>query len=508
ASPIPGTEGAMSPFFSPDGSRVGYIMEDLGAIMVVTLNGAPPITVTTSRIGADGATWSSDGFIYFDGITSGGTTGVLRVGSGGGTPEQVTTVDTTGGQLDHFWPMALPVGRGILFTVEKRSSPDASDVAVLDLKTMKQHTLLQGLTARYSPTGHLIYATPGGDLVAVPFDLKRLAVTGESFALTSGVAIRPFGAVELALSRTGTLVYQTGSAQTAPSEVLYVSRDGTAAVIDTNLKGDFHTLALSPDGRRLALSRIDGTEQQIWVKQLPDGPLSKLTFEGNRSFRPSWSPDGQRIGFISNQSQSGRLYQKRADGTSPDERLLSGEGRPVTEGFWSRDGRWLIYRTATNDILARGPAPDTATVPLLTGPRDEIMPALSPDGRWLAYSSNESGQFEVFVRPFPNTQSGKWQISSRGGFDARWSHTGRELLYWTSEGTLMAVEIIPGGTFVTGRQEALFLGNNYVGEIGSWDITPDDKRFVLIRSGSGGSETRELVVVENLTRELTARREP
>jgi len=507
AVPIPGTERATVPFFSPDGARVGYVNEGNTALRVVAFNGAPPITVADSGLGADGATWSSDGFIYYDGLTAGGTTGLMRVAaSGDGHPEPVTTVDTAQGEVDHFWPSALPDGRGVLFTIQRRNNLQASDVAVLDLKTRTRHTVVQGLTARYAPSGHLLYVTATGDLMAAPFDLKRLTVTGEPFALTSSVAGRAFGAVDLALSESGTLIYQIGAQQTASSEVVYLTRDGTASVVDSGWKGDFQTLALSPDGRQLAVSKIDGAEQQVWVKQLPRGPLSKLTFEGNLSYRPSWTPDGRYVGFASNQSGRILFYRKRADGSATTEPVASHPGRTVMEGSWSRDGRWLLYRTIPNDIFAKGLGSDTATVPLVVSSFDELSPRLSPDGRWLAYTSAESGRLEVFVRPFPNTQSAKWQVSTDGGLTPRWSPSGRELLYVSAANTLMSVEVVPGATFVTGRRQGLFGLPAYNSGIGVWDQTPDGKRFIMIRRGAGGSVTSELVVVENLLAELKGRR--
>ncbi len=508
AVPIPGTERSTVPFFSPDGNRVGYILDGNTEMRVVTLNGAPPITIADSGIGADGATWSSDGSIYYDGLTAGGTTGLMRVGASGGRLEQVTTVDTARGEVDHFWPVALPDGRGVLFTIQRRNARQASDVAVLDLETRTYHTLVQGLTARYAPSGHLVYVTATGDLLAVPFDLTRLAVAGEPVSLTTGIAGRAFGAVDLALSQSGTLMYQLGARQTAPRELVYLTRDGTASVIDSGLAGDFQTLALSPDGRQVALSKVDGVDHQVWVKQLPRGPLSKLTFEGNLSWRPVWTPDGRSIGFISNLSRVQQMFRKRADGSSPAELVASHPVRPVTRGFWSRDGRWLFYNTNPGDVFAKGLGPDTGTVPMLASSFNEFSPALSPDGRWLAYTSNESGLLEVFVRPFPNTQSGKWQISTDGGAAPRWSHSGRELFYISATNSMVAVELIPGPTFVTGRRKSLFAVTPYIGGLGTWDLTPDDKRFVMIRGAGGGSVSSELVVVENLLAELRGPRGP
>jgi Tol biopolymer transport system component len=505
---IPGTERASTPFFSPDGSRVGYIVDQGARMEVVGFQGAPPITVADSGVGADGATWSDDGFIYYDGVTSGGTTGLMRVRSAGGKrPEQVTTVDTAGGEVDHYWPVALPQQRGVLFTIQKRNPREASDVAVLDLETMQRHTLVQGLTARYSTSGHLLYVTAVGDLMAVPFDLGRLQVSGEPFAVTSGIARREFGAVDLTLSASGTLLYQFGGREVAAYEPVYVGRDGSETVIDSSLTGDIRTLALSPDGRQLALSIFGGGDEQVWVKQLPKGPLTKLTFGGAQSFRPSWSPDGRYVGFISNSAGTIAMYRKRADGSSEAELVAAHPDRPVWDGSWSRDGRWVVYRTTPQDVFARGPAPDTSMVPLLTASYDEAMPRLSPDGRWLAYSSNESGSWEVYVRPFPGTESARWQVSTAGGSDARWAHSGRELFYWSPDNRLVAVEVIPGGTFTTGRRSVLFSGSGYYGYSSSWDITPDDRRFILIRF-KDGSESGDLVAVENFSAELASPRTP
>jgi len=507
-APIPGTDRATTPFFSPDGSRVGYLV-DLGARMqVVGFQGAPPIIVADSGVGSDGATWSDDGYIYYDGVTSGGTIGLMRVRPDGGRrTEQVTTVDTAGGEVDHYWPVALPEQRGVLFTILKRNSREASDVAVLDLETMQRHTLVQGLTARYSSSGHLLYVTAVGDLMAVPFDLGRLQPSGEPFAVASGIGRGEFGAVDLALSASGTLLYQSGGREVAAYEPVYVDREGKEAVIDSSLIGDIRTLALSPDGRQLALSIFGGTDEQVWVKQLPNGPLTKLTFQGGQSFRPVWSPDGRSVGFISNAAGTIAMYRKRADGSSEAELVAAHPDRAVWEGSWSRDGRWLVYRTTPQDVFARGPAPDTSVVPLLTGSYREAMPQLSPDGRWLAYTSDESGASEVYVRPFPGTESARWQVSNAGGADARWAHSGRELFYWAPNGRLVTVEVMPGGTFTTGRRTSLFDGSKYFGSNGSWDITPDDRRFILIRF-KGGSASGDLIVVENFSTELALPRTP
>ena len=474
----------------------------------MTLTGAPPITVIDTAVGADGLTWSADGYVYYDGLTGGGTRGLMRVRPSGGSLEQMTTVDTLKGEVDHFWPQALPDGRGVLFTIQKRSTREATDVAVLDSKTGTYHTLVRGLTARYAPTGHLVYVTEGGDLMAAPFDLRKLAVTGEAFALTSGVAGRAFGAVDLVLSNTGTLMYEQGAQVTGSAEVVYVTRQGLATTVDSGWTGNFQTVALSPNGRQLAVSMLEGREHQVWIKQLPEGPLSKLTFDGTENYRPAWTSDGSSVGFISNQSGRSEFWVKRADGSAPAELAASSPDRTVNEGFWSNDGRWLLYRTTPRDLFAKRLGADTGTVTLVDTKFEEFDAALSPDGRWLAYSSNESGQLELYVRPFPGTSTAKWQVSTAGGAEPHWTRNGRELLFVSNDGTLTAVQVLPGPTFTMGTRQALFSVQPFVGGVRSWDVTSDDDRFLMIRIGAGGQAGNELIVVENLFPELRQKGAP
>ncbi len=506
--PLPGTDGAIIPFFSPDGEQVGFNVLGNTALRAVALNGAPPVTIADSGLGADGATWSADGYVYFDGLTGGGTTGLVRVAATGGVLEQVTAVDTAAGEQDHYWPVAIPGGRGVFFTVQYRNTRQASNIAVYDPESGTYHKLVQGLTARYAPTGHMVYVSASGDLLTVPFDLASLEVKGPPVALTSGVAGRAFGAVDLALSTSGTLIYQIGTVNTDPGNVAYVTRDGRATPVDSTWNGTFQTLALSPDGRRLAVSVITGGEQQIWIKQLPDGPLSKLTFEGSQNYRPAWHPDGETVGFTTAVTT---FAETRADGSSQPRGILTDSlGAGVQEAFWSRDGQWLVYRTSSRDVYARRTSGDMTAVPLLvTSDFQEIEPTLSPDGKWLAYASNESGQFEVYVRPFPDTRRAKWQVSTDGGADPLWSHSGRELFFASNAAGMVAVEVLPGTTFTTGKRTTLFSASQSAGGPRSWDITPDDQRFIMIQlAGNEGTATRELLVVENFFPELQSQKKP
>ncbi len=492
ATPLPGTDLPAHVFISPDGRRAGVITESQ-RILVVPLDGGPAVAITDSAVGLDGATWSEDGYIYFDGLTGGGTTGILRVSPAGGTWDTVTVVNREASETDHVWPETLPGDRGVLFTIARGGDMRTADIGVVPPDGSAHRVLFRGVTARYSPTGHLVYVTVDGTLLAVPFDLKRLEVTGEPVPLASGLNIRPFGAVDLALSAEGTLLYTTGGRGDDPREVVWVEPDGSVEPVDPGWVGDFRTLGVSPNGRRLAVSIFAEGEEQIWVKELPDGPLSKITFDGPAAWRPSWSPDGRDVLYVSLQGITPDAWSKRADGSAPAELLLD-LAAPVQEAFRSRDGEWLVYRTTPRDIIGISRAGDT--VALVATPFEERAPALSPDGRWLAYQSDEAGRYEVFVRPFPATSTAKWQVSNGGGTVPRWSPDGR-VLYYRGTGNVVAVEVLPGPSFIAGARRTLFGLGSFADEEGSWDIAPDGRRCAMIRD-RGVAEPVGLVVIENL----------
>jgi len=506
ATPIPGTAGGITPAFAPDGQQIVFGTINTSAIRTATLTGAPPVTVADSSLGADGVTWSADGYIYYDGLTGGGTTGLMRVRASGGTVEQITTVDTAAGQIDHFWPQALPDGRGVLFTIPHRNLREASEVAVWDAKSKTVHTLVQGLTARYATPGYLLYVSAGGDLMAVPFDLGKLQVTGEAFAITNRVAGRPFGAVDLTLSATGTLMYDIGDQLAAPNQMAFISKAGAAEPVDSGWTGNFVTVAPSPDGRLLALSQVDGNEQQIWIKELPRGPLTKLTFNGNVNVRPTWTPDGASVAYVGNAQGPNRAFLVRHDGSGQPTQIPLPTDRPVDLIQFTPDAKSLVYRTTPRDIFTIRPGEDSVGTPLVATGFEEMEFVLSPDGRWLAYSSDESGRFEVYVRPYPDAQSARWQISTEGGAEPHWAHSGRELFFVDRSANLEGVTVLPGATFVTGARRQYFNTVNYAGGVNAWAVMPGDSQFVMIGGGGFGAIPNELVVVENIFPELEAKR--
>jgi serine/threonine-protein kinase len=511
ATPLPGTEGMLRPFFSPDGAHVGFV-DASETLFVMALGGGAPIMVVDTGVGNEGVDWAEDGFLYYDGLTAGGDIGLKRIPAFGGAVEQLTTVDTASGESDHNFPNVLPNGNGLLFRIERGMSP--SDIAVLDLRSGEYRILVRGAVVRYAASGHIIYVTPDGALVALPFDQGAMEVTGEPVSLAQDVLVASAGVdagADFTVSTDGTLLYATGDALTAPHDVVRVTRDGTAEVIDPRWSGQFTSLALSPDGDQLAVGVVQAGETQVWVKQLERGPLTKLTFAGSISYRPAWTPDGTSVAFVSNRDGPFNSFIKPANGSAQAE-LLHAVGTNLYEVEFSGDGQWLLYRFTGGsasgtgrDIAAVHVTGDTTPVPLLNSRFEERGFALSPDGRWLAYVSNESGREEVYVRPFPNVAAARWQVSVDGGTEPLWARSGEELFY-VSRGTLKAVRIIRGTAFANADPEDLFRLDGYVRDLQhrAYDIMPDDRHFVMIRLKQGVS-TEQLIVVENLFEELKNR---
>ena len=389
-----------------------------------------------------------------------------------------------------------------------------------DFKTRERHILTKGLLARFVAPGYLVYLRADGAVLAAPFDQDKFELTGPAVPLFEGAMTKAFGGADLAISASGSLAYVPGLASSTGgvTELVYVSRAGGVTSLDPPVSfnpSNNRALSLSPDGSRLALDVIGAASPDIWVKQLPSGPLSRLTFEGTSSVRPTWTADGRTVIYLST-SDSGvsSVWKKRADGSAAAELVWSQTTGFIAEAVLSANGEWLVYRVnlpdGGRDIYGVHPGRDTVPTPLLTGRFFEQGAALSPDGKWLAYSSNESGQFEVFVRPFPNTDSGRWQISTRGGAAARWSRSGRELFFESINGDFMAVPIAPGATFSPGEPRRLFaLGGILVGSniVPYYDLTPGDSGFVMVRLAAVNSApgAGQVVVVDNWFTELKAK---
>jgi serine/threonine-protein kinase len=507
ARPLPGTDLGHQPFFSPDGQRVAFVTSD-SKLKVVALGGEPPVLLVDSDLLRLGGSWGPDGYLYFVQRPNGG---LAKIPSTGGMPEVVSVPDSSKGVLRHSWPHALPSGKGVIVTLQKviNRVDEEDDVGVVDMETGEARALVRGVWGRYAVTGHLVFLRLDGALMAAPFDQGRLELMGPAVQLFAGIGITFWP--EVALSETGRLVYVGQRTTTTLSEAVWVDRDGTAETVDPNWIGQFESVALSPDGTRLAATLGSVTQTEVWIKQLDRRPASRLTFMDGLNRRPAWTRDGRSVTFISIRGGNRDLYAKRADGAGSADVVLD-LAADVDEGFWSPDGDWLIFRTGTmdgeRDIFALRSGPDSATVPVAADSRfDEIAPVLSPDGRWLAYVSNETGQDEVWVRPFPNVDAGRWQVSFRGGTEPLWAHSGRELFY-KSQGSMKVVGVQTSPTFATLEVRELFSTRDYFNFAyhRSYDVSADDQRFVMIRTNAVGEPAiGDLIVVENFFEELKAK---
>jgi len=494
SAPIAGTEGGYSPFFSPDGQKVGFIKN--GAMLrIASLDGTPTVSVldTANTVSAD---WSSDGWIYVE-----GGAGILRVRPTGAPVEPVYAVSEARHEIGAEFLNALP-GGGLLYRLRYGGKGQNDfQIAAMKVPGGTPKLLTRGVFARYAPSGHLLVVTAEGKLIAVPFDAKKLELTGQPIALLEGVGVRGGGfSIDLALSASGTLAYTTGGGIGARRAV-WVSRDGGATPVDPSWdpQGTIEAIALSPDERTLAVGLARNGKSDIWVKALPSGPFSRITFSDTGSARPVWAPDGRSLLYLLDRTGSrvGPIYEHRADGTGSATLVFHGAldwGQVVP----TRDRRWLVLRSAPPS----GPAGlfglhqgDTSATPLVNAGATSMFPALSRDERWLAYASDESGSNEIYVRPFPETSSAKWQVSTAGGIQPIWSKGGRQLYYINGKNELVAADIKPGSAFGVGEEHVLFSMAPFVrlGTIPSFAVTADDKRFLMLREGETAQES-ELIV--------------
>jgi eukaryotic-like serine/threonine-protein kinase len=518
--PLAGTGGAVGPFFSPDGAWIGFLAG--GQVKKVPIGGGTVATVADSAQPwyPGTGTWLDDGTIVFQDADL----DLRRVSAAGGPSRVIVNLPRT---KVGYGQTPLPHARGVLFNgCWGLRCGDSTKVYVWDARRDTSRLLFRdAFGAWYAPPGYVVYMTRQGTLMAVPWDNDKLTPSGPAVPIMDGIQAPGF-----LLSASGTALYilgpsMNGSAQ-EDAEMVWVDRAGHVQPVDSTWRfntGGNGGFALSPDGGRLAIRLRTDQGENIWIKQLPAGPPTRLTFATGEDRAPQWAPDGRTVTFLSDRPApgdtaraSGRftVWSRAADGTGTPKLLWQGAGS-VEQGLWSPDGPWLILSTedttaggAHRDILAFRPGADSVARPLLADPRfDEWAPAISPDSRWIAYLSDETGTNEVFVRPFPDVDRGKTQISSGGAGAPLWAHHGHELVYWSGD-NLVAAQIHPGPPFGFDSPQVLFAGPDRVRTWtpigGLMDIAPDDRRFLMVRDAPAfaAGAPRRVVVEQNFFTDL------
>jgi Tol biopolymer transport system component len=499
--------GGAGPFFSPDGRWIGYLPTTggrlAGGIRKLPLGGGASVPVCDLE-NFFGATWADDDVIYF---VPEFPAGVARVPAAGGEPKELVAIDFAKGERNHKYPHALPGGKAVLFTTVTSDSATYDDarIVVFSTQTGRKTILVEGGTCpRFSPSGHLLYARDG-KIFAVRFDIDRLETKGQAVPVLEGVHMsRNTGVANYDVSATGDLVYVPGNCDGGARTLVWVDRNGKAEPVPLAAKSYLHP-RLSPDDRRLAIE-IEGPSHDLHVYDFNRTVLTNLTTDGV-SHWPVWSPDGTELGFRSGPMSKFKLWRVRADRSSPP-KLLPAVGTSQSAESWSPDGRAIAYTA-----VARIGAPASIMVapldgsgkaePFAGGTASEGSSKFSPDGRWLAYCSNESGTPQVYVQAFPGPGA-KIQISNEGGTDPVWKRAGGELFYRNGD-SMMVVSVTTAPSFTASRPQELWKGHYSHGMSSScgapgatssnYDVTADGQRFLMIRDNDQDSTTSKQMVV-------------
>jgi serine/threonine-protein kinase len=512
-TPISGTEGAGgSPFFSPDGQWLGFRDLSTGMLVKLSLAGGRPVRI--GEIGGyQGASWEADGSI----VLGLGGAGLVKVAAGGGVPVTLTKPDD--GRLD-WYPQTLPGGRAVLFTTSGRA-PDTADIMALDLQSGKRQTVLRGGSAgRFVSTGHLVFVRDQA-LWAVRFNPATLLVSGDPVLVEQGIRVESGGAVQFAVA-DDTLTYIPETSAAESRTLVWVDRSGREEPLASPARTYLYP-RISPDGQRVAIDVRD-QEFDIWIWSVAGQTLTRLTTDPAPDEYPVWAPDSQRIVFASLRAKGARnLYMQRADGTGAVERLTTSQ-RTQAPNSISPDGRALIFtesnpKTTSVDLMRMPLWPPGASPARTGGERDagasgaqgliqtpfpETNGEVSPDGRWLAYQSSDSGRTEIYVRPFPDVNAGRAQVSSTGGHSPLWDRTGRELYFRSEHGAVMRVNVLPGNTWQNSPPAETVPARYYdLSPAGrTFDVAPDGKRFLMIKQPVGEAAVQNIVVVTNWFEEL------
>lgn len=483
--PIQGTDGAHSPFFSPDGKWVGFFADE--KLKKVPISGGEPEILCAAPLGFGGS-WGSTDIIFFIPTD---TTEIWKISSVGGSPQPLINLASQKESLACHWPEILPGGDAVLYSLRD------GGISVFSVRSGRRKMFLDsGSYARYSPSGHIVYADRG-KLRAVRFQLDKLEVTGLPVTVLDGVRTERQGAAQFALSRDGSIAYVPGIDATLGT-LQWIDRSGKAEPLGLP-KADYGAFKISPDGQAIAIPIIEAGNSNIWIYNLTRGTLTRFTF-GQADYSPIWTPDGRWIVFSSGGNGTEHFYKKLADGSGEAEQITENEPCLCHPASFSLEGKQIASFCRTMDLwifpFERGQEPR----PFLQTRFIETFPAFSPNGRWIAYTSDESGRWEIYVRPYPGP-GGKWRVSTDGGEESRWSQSGQELFYRFGN-RWMAVKVDSGDEFSAGKPYVLFEGP-YINIQGySYDVSPDGQRFLVVEGSEQELAVGQVHVITNWLEEL------
>jgi Tol biopolymer transport system component len=513
ASPLPGTENARNPFFSPDGQWLAFFA---GAkLKKVAVTGGAAVTLCDAPDDR-GGTWIDDGTIVF---APQGRSGLSRVSADGGLPEVVTSLDPADAEITHRWPQALPGGRAVLYTAHSQVGDfEGASLVVQPLPSGPRRVVHRGgYHGRYLGSGHLVYMHEG-TLFVVPFDTSRLERGGPIVPVLPGIASAAgFAGAQFAFSDRGTFVFLPGRSIGREMSILWLGREGQPQPLRA-LPRRYRNLRFSPDGRKLAMDIQEGNQLDLFVYEWPRDTLSRLTFDGASDQFPVWTPDGSRIAFGSDRAIKAtfNLYWQRADGTGDAQRLTESKN-PQWPTSWHPSGKHLAFTEQQpltfNDVMILPLEGDEASgwrpgkpVAFLNSPAVESHATFSPDGRWLAYQSNEGGVAEVYVRPFPGP-GGKWQISAGGGLYAAWSRAGKEIFYQKDDGSIWVTTYVAEGSSFRAETPREWSPERMLPlptAIRAFDLHPDGQRLAVLMAPEEMvvAKRDHLVLIQNFFDEL------
>ncbi len=500
SKPIAGTEGATAPFFSPDGKWVGFFTED--KLKKVSLLGGAPLDICNLESGFEifSACWEEDGTIIFPDPV---TLGLRRISAVGGKPEGfISPMKNAEGIYEGSYshPQILPGGKAVLVSVTQ-TRVERGRIGVYSLETGEYISLLDGSNPCYIPTGHLIYAL-AGNILSVPFDLKKLEISGTPIPVVEDVLMELNGTAHFGLSENGDFVYVPGKREVPKWGIVWVDRTGEITPLSPSL-AEAHGQRISPDGKRLVFKK----GKNLWLYELERDTVLRFTDDESGNWWPLWTPDSKRIIFNAIRDGSWDLFWKSAEG-GPIELLAKTDYAPQPQS-WSPDGKELIFTQGPHpengiDIWILPFDGDRIPRPLIKTRYNEFHPAFSPDGRWLAYASDETGRWEIYARPYPSLDT-VTRISTDGGCEPLWAQDGGEIFYRDETGNkMMAVPITTEPALQAGKPEQLFEGNyflcSYWGRV--YDISLDGQQFLMVSETEQELDPRHYYVVLNWFEDL------